>query len=154
MRGAALLAAALALGACTTTAVPPRECPHVDWRAVGLADGAEGRGRDRLAEHRANCAEVGVVPDADAWETGRQEGLEAYCTPTVAFRLGVEGRRMNPVCPASLRPELEAANDLGFREGLRLRRAEAWLYGPYGPVGWPYGWPRPGWPGAPWPHRR
>lgn len=148
-----LLAAALLVSACAR-GLTPEQCVAADWRAIGLADGSAGHGPDRLAEHRAACAEAGV-PDARQaaeWEAGRQQGLLAYCTPRNAYRIGLSGRAMAPVCPAEMAAELEAINETGWRDGIELRQP----YLAYPPFGFPYysrfgyfgghpGWGYPGW---------
>jgi len=44
----------LALAACAS--MDRNQCVNADWYAVGLEDGARGRGVERLGEHRRACA--------------------------------------------------------------------------------------------------
>ncbi|MEO1687447.1 MAG: DUF2799 domain-containing protein [Pseudomonadota bacterium] len=142
MLAAPTLAAAL-VSACAQPPPPVRAdaCATADWRAVGVADGARGAGPERLAEHRASCAEAGRAPDARAWARGRQDGLRSYCTPANAHAVGASGQALAPYCPAARTKSLRRAHRLGLRRH-RLEREIAridsallapppLLYGPY-----------------------
>ena len=74
------------------------ECVSADWYQIGVTDGAEGRGTDRIEAHRKACADVGVAPDAERWLAGRERGLRLYCTPAKAYEVGREGRSIRPGC--------------------------------------------------------
>lgn len=152
LRGAVPLALALLAGCAT---LDRSECLTADWRAIGLADGAEGYGPDRLDAHRADCARYGVTPDAAAWEAGRQAGLASYCTPENAYRVGAIGAELSDQCPAEDMPELQAAwNEGSLRYAIEreISALRSQLYypsyygpwrggywGPWGPWGGGYG---------------
>ena len=113
MRLACLTAAAtLTLMSCAS--LSEEECLAGDWRQIGIADGQAGRAADFIDRHREACAPVGVTPDIAAWAAGRKIGLQAYCTPDNAYRIGRNGRVIRPVCPAESYPALEAANRRGL----------------------------------------
>lgn len=107
VRFALLVAALMALGSCAT--LTEEECRAGDWRQIGVSDGAEGYGPDRLEWHRRACAKTGVVPDATAWARGRQEGLRLYCTPPKAYRVAREGRRLRDGCTGAELARLQPA---------------------------------------------
>ena len=98
VRSVLLMVALQALASCET--LTPEECRSADWYQIGLADGAEGRGTDRLEAHRRACAEVRVTPDAAAWLRGRTDGLRLYCTPAKAYEVGRRGAAIAPGCSA------------------------------------------------------
>ena len=76
------------------------ECMTSDWHAIGFEDGSRGYGTDRLANHRKACAKHGVTPDFQAYQNGRDQGLEGYCQPSRGFNLGANGGSYNGVCSA------------------------------------------------------
>ena len=43
-----------------------QECRLADWRMIGYEDGAAGRSGTRIGDHRAACAQHGVIPDMAA----------------------------------------------------------------------------------------
>jgi hypothetical protein len=106
-----------ALAACA--AMTEEQCRGADWRAVGVADGAEGRGPERLEAHRRACAPASVTPDARAWEAGRQEGLRLYCRPAKAYDVARRGGAIRAVCTSAELERMQAAYDWG-REYWRL----------------------------------
>ena len=120
----ALALCAVALVACAetdeTVRPPPGGCAGADWRAAGVRDGEAGRGPERLEGYRGVCG-PDAPPDAAAWEAGRLAGLQRYCTPENAYRLGQQGRLMAQVCPAETTSELDAENLRGFERSQELR---------------------------------
>lgn len=91
-----LLSAFLALASCAS--LSEEECRAGDWYGIGVADGAEGRGPDRIEAHRRACADAGIAPDLEAWQKGRERGLRLYCTPEKAYREGREGQSIAAGC--------------------------------------------------------
>lgn len=120
MRRMAVAAAGLLLAGCAP-GLAPESCAGADWRAVGVADGADGRGPGFVQEHVRSCAKVGVRPDAEAWEAGRREGLRSYCTPRNAWELGLAGRPLAEVCPEPMAAELARVHAAGWRRAQILR---------------------------------
>ena len=86
----------LLVSACST--MNKNECLNADWRTIGYGDGARGYKAARIGEHRSSCAEYGVRPDLNAYNTGREQGLSQYCTPTTGYNKGLSGYRYNGVC--------------------------------------------------------
>jgi len=95
----------LAAGGCAT--MDKDECLVADWRLIGFQDGVQGKSAAAVGTYRKDCAGYHVVPDLDAYQAGRREGLQQYCVPANGFRLGDAGRAYNAVCPA--------ANERAFR---------------------------------------
>jgi hypothetical protein len=96
------------------------ECRTVDWRTVGYEDGVAGRSGDRIGRYREACADYGVVPNLDAYQSGRSEGLREYCQPQTGFRVGENGGEYMGLCPADLAPAFSAA----YESGRELHRRE------------------------------
>lgn len=87
------------------------ECINADWRSIGYEDGARGFKTSRIGAHRKACAEYDITPDFEAYERGRRQGLQEWCTPQNGYALGVRGKLYNGVCPKALEPAyLEAYN--------------------------------------------
>lgn len=84
------------VSACST--MNKNECLNADWRTIGYSDGARGYKAGRIGEHRSACAEFGVRPNLNAYNTGREQGLGQYCTPTTGYNKGISGYRYNGVC--------------------------------------------------------
>lgn len=106
------LTVAAALSACAT--IPAEQCPRVDWLALGIEDGRQGFGADRLARHRSACEKAGVAPDAEAWEVGRRQGLISYCQLPNAITQGLARHAYAHTCAEPAFGELyTAARRLG-----------------------------------------
>lgn len=117
----ALGAAALLTGSCAT--LSEDQCLAGDWSGIGYADGAAGRGPDRLGEHAEACAEYGVVPDADLYYASRERGLYVYCTPNNGFYVGRNGNSYGGVCPADAEPAFLS----GYSDGRLVHAAQSAL---------------------------
>jgi Protein of unknown function (DUF2799) len=120
--------ASLSVAGCA--AMSKNECRTVDWRTVGYEDGVAGRSGDRIGRYRTACADYGVVPNLDAYQSGRSEGLREYCRPQTGFRVGESGGEYTGLCPADLAPAFTAAYESGrelHRREYRAREAtERW----------------------------
>ena len=103
----------IVLAACAT--LSEDQCRAGNWYDIGLSDGSNGRQSKFLSQHAEACAKHGIVPDASEWNRGRLEGLPLYCTRSRAYSEGTQGRRLSPVCPATLVSSLQHANQNGFR---------------------------------------
>jgi len=97
----------LVLGGCAS--MDQRECQVADWRLIGYQDGASGKAASEIGDYRQDCAEFSVVPDLDAYLSGREEGLQEFCKPEVGFRLGKSGHSYNSVCPPATAGAFHAA---------------------------------------------
>jgi hypothetical protein len=89
------------------------ECLVADWRLIGFQDGALGKSAAAVGAYRKDCAGYHVVPDLDAYQAGRREGLLQYCAPANGYRLGNSGHRYNAVCPAGTERTFRAAYNTG-----------------------------------------
>jgi hypothetical protein len=121
-----LLAAVLILALPGCATMSKSECLNVDWRTIGYEDGVAGHSGDRIAQHRKACAKHGVVPDLNAYQSGREQGLREYCQPDNGYHLGVGGSAYNASCPADLKQDFESAYHSGYElYTLRARVAQA-----------------------------
>ncbi|MCX7644072.1 MAG: DUF2799 domain-containing protein [Rhodobacteraceae bacterium] len=111
MRAVLLLSALFALVSCAS--LTEEECRAGDWFRIGLADGTEGRGPDRIEAHRRACADAGVTPDAEAWLKGRERGLRLYCVPQKAYEVGRQGRAIAEGCTPAERARMAPAYEWG-----------------------------------------
>ncbi|MFA0811601.1 DUF2799 domain-containing protein [Microbulbifer epialgicus] len=78
------------------------ECQMADWQAVGYEDGAAGKGLGYMGRRREACAKYGIQLNTNAYRSGRDEGLELFCTELRGFAEGRSGENYNGVCPADL----------------------------------------------------
>jgi hypothetical protein len=111
MRAVLPALALLALASCAS--LTEEECRAGDWFQIGVADGAEGRGTDRIEAHRRACADAGVTPDTEAWLKGRERGLRLYCVPRKAYEVGRQGRSVAEGCTAAERARMAPAHEWG-----------------------------------------
>lgn len=100
------------LSSCAT--LSPSECQVANWQAIGYTDGTQGRYPDYIMQHAKACSKVGISPNSDAWEKGRQQGLTQYCTRQNAYQLGQRGSSLRAVCPAHLITSLNEAHKQGY----------------------------------------
>jgi hypothetical protein len=108
---ASMMVAASCVGGPAST-----DCAGADWKAIGFQDGAVGA-RSKQFEQRADaCADAGMAPDFAAYEGGRAQGLETYCTNDGGFAAGLSGAKYMGVCA----PDVESDFLVGFNEGVRL----------------------------------
>ena len=117
---AMLIVPALAvLGGCA--AMSEEECQMSDWRTVGYEDGLLGRSGAAIGTYRKACAKAGVTPDLDAYQAGRDDGLQTFCRPQNGYTLGERGGSYAGVCPSMVEPAFLAAYEDG-RTLYTLRR--------------------------------
>lgn len=87
---------ALMFSACST--MNKSECLTANWKTIGYGDGTRGYTASRISQHRSACAEHGVAPDLNAYNTGRNQGLNQYCISSTGYNKGASGSRYNGVC--------------------------------------------------------
>lgn len=91
-----LSSVALILSGCAT--MNKSECLTANWKNIGYGDGAQGHTAARISEHTSACAEHGISPDLNAYNTGRTQGLAQYCIPSKGYQKGLYGSSYNGVC--------------------------------------------------------
>lgn len=107
------LAAALLAGCASGVAAV--DCAALDWKTLGLEDGKAGA-RPKKFEERANACAVKFSADVAAYDAGRTEGLEFYCSSKGGFAAGRTGEDYSGVCAS----ETELAFFEGHALGARL----------------------------------
>ncbi|NND59876.1 MAG: DUF2799 domain-containing protein [Gammaproteobacteria bacterium] len=112
-----ILLSGLFLGGCATT-MDQAECLTADWYSIGIEDGSRGQTMDRLTRHRKQCSEFGVQPDVQAYQQGRYEGLDYFCTLPNGLEVGKRGQTYHNVCPA----EMQYYFLTGYRLGREIHR--------------------------------
>lgn len=83
------LLASLLLAGCES--MSPAECKVADWGRVGHADGTRGESDRRIADYTEDCGKVGVVPNAQLYRYGWDQGIVNFCTPANGWREGLQG---------------------------------------------------------------
>ncbi len=107
----AAAAGASFLAACETMST--EECAAADWGALGYADGANGT--NRFAARQESCARRGFTADLQAYVSGNDQGLRAYCTPQRGFQRGLQGSSYDGFCPGDLDVLFSQAHADGYR---------------------------------------
>lgn len=111
------LLAPLWLGACAFST----PCERGDWYAMGVADGRDGGPSTAIDMRAEQCA---LTPDdraRQAYEAGRTDGLDRFCSPDTAFSAGLKGYDIAAECTANV-SALDDAYALGVEQ--RELRAE------------------------------
>jgi len=113
------LAAAGVMSGCAS--MSQDECRLADWYSVGFEDGARGHSADHIGQHREDCAEHGIAPDFQAYQSGRSAGLAEFCQPANGFHYGAGGSSYTGVCPA----ELEQGFLPAYQDGRQLHQLQS-----------------------------
>lgn len=106
------------LSACAS--MSEQECLTANWFDRGYRDGLNGEPLSRLADHYEACAKVGVSPNQTLYQTGRNQGIINYCTPSNGLDRGRQGQGYQNVCPAHLERQFLRS----YYEGKRVYEAE------------------------------
>ena len=104
---AAALFIAVGLSACAT-GMSKKDCETKDYYQMGLEDGKDGKGAERLQHVTEVCSKQGVAVTADKYNYGRQVGLASYCTESRAQSDVKEGRG-DSICIKDKVPPYETA---------------------------------------------
>ena len=122
----AILWLAVTLAGCAS--MSKKDCETADWHTIGYNDGAHGIYYSNLDNYRKRCSEYQITPDANAYQTGWNQGIRSYCTGETGYRIGMSGQAYQNICPADLAPGYLAgwqqgvqqycAPDNGLRQGL------------------------------------
>ncbi len=81
------------------------ECISGNWEQIGYQDGKSGRDKDYILNHESACLEYNVELDRLAYEQGRQDGLERYCTSSNGYNRGFRGSHPNLSCHSHQFPQ-------------------------------------------------
>lgn len=92
-----------------------QQCQTMDWHQVGYLDGQQGKNQRDLQKDITDCARFKLKVNTKAYKRGWRSGTRVYCQPKNGFRLGVNGQRYNPICPANM----TKAFDHSWHRGLR-----------------------------------
>lgn len=111
-----VLLALVVVGLSGCASMNADECATSDWTAVGYEDGSRGYTTERFGAHRKACAKHGITADFQAYQNGRNQGLEEFCQPGRGFSFGANGGRYNGVCAADMEPYFLEA----YRAGQKL----------------------------------
>jgi hypothetical protein len=110
-----IFVAFLVVGLSGCASMNADECASSDWSAIGYEDGARGYTTEQFSGRRKACAKHGITADFQAYQSGREQGLESFCQPGRGFSFGANGGRYNGVCPADLEPEFVDAYNAGHK---------------------------------------
>lgn len=90
------------------------DCASIDWQKKGYEDGVKGEKINKLYKYTRKCDSADAPFSADEYRTGRNEGLEVYCSNKNAYSLGVKNKsKSKKVCLNSIFPDFAAYFDKG-----------------------------------------
>lgn len=95
LTAAAVAAGTVWLAGCETPSLDEGQCLTAEWSSQGYSDAVAGRGTSRFNDHVEACAEHGVTPDWNAYQTGHIEGRRVWCRPANGFAQGRRGAGYN-----------------------------------------------------------
>lgn len=101
------------LSGCAT--MSSDECMTTDWSAIGYEDGSRGFTTQRVGQHRKACAKHGVTPNFADYQSGREQGLLAYCQPNRGYNVGVNGGQYHGVCDVNVEADFLDAYNAGYQ---------------------------------------
>ncbi len=93
-----------------------KDCENADWRTIGYNDGARGIYFTNLDSYRKRCSEYQIAPDANAYQTGWNQGIRSYCTSDNGYRAGIAGQAFQDICPADVAPGYRVGWEQGIRQ--------------------------------------
>lgn len=92
-------------------------CQATDWKRVGFATGQSGKTSPTDADRAQfkRCLEAEVKPNYQAYGVGIQEGLQTYCQPDRAQKIGASGKDFDlEICASQNQTEkLKSAHKKG-----------------------------------------
>lgn len=88
-KGLSLVLCTLFIGGCA--AMSKDECLTVDWLVRGHTDGTEGRPSSRVDEYVEACTKHNIPVNVSQYESGRREGVQAFCTRENGFAAALTG---------------------------------------------------------------
>ena len=109
----AMLLLAVTISGCAS--MSKQDCEKADWHAIGYNDGARGVYYSNLDNYRKSCSEFQITPDANAYQSGWNQGIRSYCTSEIGYRTGISGQPFQNICPADVAPVYLA----GWQQGVQ-----------------------------------
>lgn len=103
----------MSLSSCAT--LSKSECETVNWQALGLQDGQNGRPATWIAKHQEACSQYKLPVNQSEWQVGWEQGIRNYCTPDNGLRTGEAGQDNTASCPPDLAQAFGYYNGLGRR---------------------------------------
>ena len=95
---AATLVIAVAVSGCAV--MSEEDCYNADWSQLGYDDGVNGRPSSRFNEYVDACARY-VNVNRSAYDSGRRQGADIFCTNDRAYQLGMENQEVSDICTVS-----------------------------------------------------
>jgi hypothetical protein len=92
------------------SSVSYKDCSSFDWHSQGIKDGEEGRRVTYFAQHTLKCA---VMPDNKQYLSGREIGLEKFCTLEGGIKEGRSGQIYFDQCKGK-------TDESNFKKGYEL----------------------------------
>lgn len=89
------------------------QCLEGDWYEIGLRDGESGVESAQFNVYLDTCAKYDVVPDFAKYSEGRWKGLESFCTLSMGYSVGREGKEYRGVCTGTSEELFLVGHSLG-----------------------------------------
>lgn len=97
------------------TIITKHTCHNLDLYDMGLNDALAGQEKADMYPQIERCRKVDIHLKAANYAAGYVSGLNQYCQPNHAYRLGTSGVEFHSICP---RNKMDQANS-AWRRGLR-----------------------------------
>lgn len=116
------------LSACAV--MGKKECFNADWQQVGYSVALEGdvNVSNAFRKRQKACSQYGVNANLSEFKQGHADGTVAYCQPSNAVELGVQGKRQvleSHLCPEHDYPGFSDAFSNGYKLYLLRRDLQA-----------------------------
>lgn len=92
------------------------QCQNTDWYQLGVSDGTSGKPKRNLEQESTNCAALGLKTVESSYTQGWKNGIQAFCQPKHALRLGQTGQDVGSTCSSFRGTAFETAYSRGLRQ--------------------------------------
>jgi hypothetical protein len=119
----ATIVPALLLTACTSAL--KKRCESTNWFEYGETVAKRGQ-RTSSDSFVLDCEKEEAKVDHSSLSQGFQKGLDEYCTPDFAYRMGRQGEFLsNDMCSGAMELMMKPKHDQGVRDYCQASNAEA-----------------------------
>lgn len=88
-------------------AISESKCRSNDWFAVGREYGIKGEAEDKVLKDQASCQKKGVEIPLEQYKKGWLMGINDYCSPDNAYKMGVTKKKPAKNCPLVMKPTFD-----------------------------------------------
>jgi hypothetical protein len=119
---AAAIAMLVALAGCAS--LDSDQCARGDWYGIGRMDGLNGKGADRIEDHRSACRKF-APPNEREYERGRHDGLKIWCAHQDGHAISSSEERFDHPCTGTIATEFDEGYYRKMLEDEEARKKKA-----------------------------